>query len=124
MRTLEYGQRLRDHKRNRLGRSGISTGRALFDHARQGAAQALGLRSNGLAAGAAADIVILDAEHPALVGRTGDTVLDGWIFVSGDGTVKDVFAGGRRVVRESRHIARDELLARFTATMGALAKDL
>lgn len=123
MRTLEYGQRLRDHKRNQLGRSGLSTGRALFDHARQGAAQALGLRSNGLAVGVA-DIVILDAEHPALVGRTGDTVLDGWIFVSGDGTVKDVFAGGRRVVRESRHIARDELLARFTATMGALAKDL
>ena len=43
LRTLEYGQRLRDHKRNRLGRNGISTGRALFDHARQGAAQALGL---------------------------------------------------------------------------------
>ena len=124
LRTLEYGQRLRDHKRNRLGRSGISTGRALFDHVRQGAVQALGLRSGGLAAGAAADIVILDERHPALVGRGGDTVLDSWIFAAGDGAVRDVFAGGRRVVREGRHIAREALLARFKATMTTLAKDI
>lgn len=124
LRTLEYGQRLRDHKRNRSGRSGISTGRALFDHARQGAAQALGLGGGGLAAGAAADIVILEAEHPALVGRSEDTVLDGWMFASGDGVVRDVLAGGRHVVREGRHVAREALLARFKATMIALAGDL
>jgi formimidoylglutamate deiminase len=124
LRTLEYGQRLRDHKRNRLGRSGVSTGRALFDHVRRGAVQALGLRGGGLAAGAAADIVILDEQHPALVGRGGETVLDGWIFAAGDGAVRDVFAGGRRVVREGRHIAREALLARFKATMTALAGDL
>lgn len=124
LRTLEYGQRLRDHKRNRLGQSGTSTGRALFDHARRGAQQALGLHASGLAAGASADIVILDERHPALVGRSGDTVLDGWIFTAGDGAVRDVFAGGRRMVREGRHVARDPLLARFRATMTALAGDL
>jgi formiminoglutamate deiminase len=124
LRTLEYGQRLRDHKRNRLGRSGTSTGRALFDHARRGAQQALGLRASGLAVGASADIVILDELHPALVGRSGDTVLDGWIFTAGDGAVRDVFAGGRRMVREGRHVARDTLLTRFRATMTALASDL
>lgn len=124
LRTLEYGQRLRDRKRNSLGQSGISTGRALFDHARNGAAQALGLVANGLRAGAAADIIILDEQHPALVGRTGDTALDGWIFASGDGAVKDVFAGGRHVVRDGRHVARDQLLTRFNATMTALANDL
>ena len=124
LRTLEYGQRLRDHKRNRLGRSGISTGRALFDHVRRGAVQALGLRAGGLGARAAADMVILDAAHPALVGRSGDTILDGWIFAAGDGVVRDVFAAGRRVVREGRHVAREALLARFTATMAALATDL
>ncbi len=124
LRTLEYGQRLRDHKRNRLGQSGTSTGRALFDHARRGAQQALGLHASGLSAGASADIVILDERHPALVGRSGDTVLDGWIFTAGDGAVRDVFAGGRRMVREGRHVARDPLLARFRATMTALAGDL
>ena len=124
LRTLEYGQRLRDHKRNRLGRSGISTGRALFDHVRRGAVQALGLRAGGLGARAAADMVILDAAHPALAGRSGDTILDGWIFAAGDGVVRDVFAAGRRVVREGRHVAREALLARFTATMAALATDL
>lgn len=124
LRTLEYGQRLRDRKRNRLGRSGTSTGRALFDHARNGAAQALGIGTTGLRAGAAADIVILDEQHPALVGRSGDTILDGWIFASGDGLVSDVLAGGRRVVREGRHVAREQLLTRFRTTMTALATDL
>jgi formiminoglutamate deiminase len=124
LRTLEYGQRLRDHKRNRVGRSGISTGRALFDHAREGAAQALGLRAGGLVAGAPADVLILDDQHPALMGRSGDTLLDSWIFTSGDGVVRDVFASGRHVVKEGHHIAREQLLARFKATMAALAGDV
>ena len=68
--------------------------------------------------------MILDAQHPALIGRSGDTILDGWIFASGDGVVRDVFAGGRRVVKEGRHIAREQLLAQFQATMTALASDL
>ena len=51
LRTLEYGQRLRERKRNRLGPAGASTGRYLFDAARRGGAQALGLASGGHRAG-------------------------------------------------------------------------
>ena len=120
LRTLEYGQRLRDRKRNRLGPAGSSTGRHLFDAARRGGAQALGLASGAIAPGCTADIVILDDAHPALAGRSGDAVLDSWIFAAGDGIVRDVYAGGRRVVSAGRHIRRDALLARFTATMHRL----
>jgi formiminoglutamate deiminase len=121
LRTLEYGQRLRERKRNRLGPAGASTGRHLFDLVRAGGARALGLDTGALAVGKAADIVVLDGEHPALVGRDGDAVLDSWIFTAGDGAVRDVFAGGRRVVADGRHVAREAIRARFAATMRRLA---
>ena len=120
LRTLEYGQRLRERKRNRLGPTGGSTGRHLFDLARAGGARALGLDGGMLAVGKVADIVVLDAEHPALIGRDGDAALDAWVFASGDGVVRDVFAGGRHVVVDGRHVARDAVLARFAAAMRRL----
>ena len=123
LRTLEYGQRLRERKRNRLGPPGSSTGRHLFGAARRGGAQALGLASGALALGHVADIVVLDPTHPALVGRTRDSALDAWVFAAGDGVVRDVYAGGRRVVRDGRHIARAALYARFAAVMTRLAQE-
>ena len=120
LRTLEYGQRLRERKRNRLGPAGSSTGRHLFDAVRRGGAQALGLASSAIAPGRTADIVILDDVHPALAGRSGDAVLDFWIFAAGDGVVRDVYAGGSHVVAAGRHIHREVLLERFRATMHRL----
>jgi formimidoylglutamate deiminase len=120
LRTLEYGQRLRERKRNRLGPIGASTGRHLFDLARAGGASALGLDGGMLAVGKIADIVVLDAVHPALIGRDGDAALDAWAFASGDGIVRDVFACGRHVVVDGRHVARDAVLARFAAAMRRL----
>jgi formimidoylglutamate deiminase len=123
LRTLEYGQRLREQKRNRLGPIGASTGRHLFDTARRGGAQALGVASGTLAAGQTADIVILDEAHPALVGRDGDQVIDAWMFAAGDGAVRDVFAGGDHVVADGRHVRRDEIRRRFAVTMHRLMED-
>jgi formimidoylglutamate deiminase len=123
LRTLEYGQRLREQKRNRLGPIGASTGRHLFDTARRGGAQALGIASGSLAAGQTADIVILDEAHPALVGRDGDQIIDSWIFAAGDGAVRDVFAGGHRVVADGRHVRRDAIRRRFAVTMRRLMED-
>ena len=120
LRTLEYGQRLRDEKRNRLGPVGASTGRHLFDRARRGGAQALGLATGALAVGQTADIVVLDDTHPALVGRRDDQLIDAWVFAAGDGAVRDVFAGGRRVVADGRHVRRDQLRQRFASTMHRL----
>ncbi len=121
LRTLEYGQRLRDEKRNRLGPVGASTGRHLFDRARRGGAQALGLPTGALAVGQTADIVVLDDTHPALVGRRDDQLIDAWVFAAGDGAVRDVFAGGRRVVADGRHVRRDQLRQRFVSTMHRLS---
>lgn len=124
LRTLEYGQRLRDRKRNRLGPAGGSTGRHVFDAARVGGAQALAQPTGAISPGRIADLVVLDAAHPVLVGRTGDAVLDALVFAGGDGLVRDVYAGGRLVVRDGRHVHRDALRQRYGETVTRLADAL
>jgi formiminoglutamate deiminase len=121
LRTLEYSQRLRHQRRNRLGVAGASTGRGLFEAVRAGGARALALDpvSTGLAPGQAADIVVLDDTHPALVGRTDDAVLDAWIFAAGH-VVRDVFAGGRHVVMDGRHVRTSDIRGRYAKAVNRL----
>ena len=121
LRTLEYSQRLRDQKRNRLGASHASTGRSVFEAAHKGGARALGLGEAGLSVGQGADIVVLDDTHPTMVGRDGDALLDAWIFGAGN-VVRDVFVGGSHVVVNGRHVKRDEVCLRYSATMRRLLR--
>ena len=127
LRTLEHSQRLRDRRRNSQGRPGASTGRALYEAARSGGAQALGLeteaRAGGLAAGQTADIVVLDATDPALIGRCDDTALDAWVFAAGR-VVRHVFAAGRHVVIDGRHIDADRVRSRYAETARRLLREV
>ncbi|WP_076866849.1 formimidoylglutamate deiminase [Bradyrhizobium mercantei] len=121
LRQLEYGQRLKHRERNVLsGRPGASTGRALFDHALEGGAQALAQTKAGLVPGARADIVSLDTAHPSLAGRSGDAVLDGWLFAAGSDAIDCVWAGGDKVVAGGRHRLRDTARERFNASVRRL----
>jgi len=121
LRQLEYGQRLKYRERNVLsGGPGVSTGRALFDAALAGGAQALAQPTVGLKAGARADIVTLDATHPSLAGRRGDAVLDGWIFAATAGAVDCVWAGGNKVVEDGHHQLRQKTRETFNAAMRRL----
>lgn len=121
LRQLEYGQRLKHRERNVLsGRPGASTGRALFDHALAGGAQALAQAKVGLTPGARADIVTLDTSHPSLAGRAGDAVLDGWLFASGTDAIDCVWAGGNKLVAGGRHRLRDKARERFNASVRRL----
>jgi formimidoylglutamate deiminase len=113
LRQLEYSQRLVLRARNVTATAGAgSTGRALFDSALAGGSQALWV-SGGLAQGLAADIVSLDAESPALAGRSGDTVLDSWIFGSRRPLVDCVWRSGRKVVTNGRHHQAEQVAACF-----------
>jgi formiminoglutamate deiminase len=119
LRLLEYGQRLSRRARNVAAAPGRSSGRTLFEHALAGGAQALGRTVVGLAPGARADIVTLDRSHPALLGRGGDGWLDGWIFAA-RGAVRDVWAAGRHVVADGRHVARPRLVTAYDAALRAV----
>lgn len=121
LRQLEYGQRLKHRARNVLsGGTGRSTGRTLFDGALAGGARALAQPIAGLAPGARADIVTLDARHPSLAGRSRDAVIDGWIFAAGRGAIDCVWAGGDKVVEDGRHRLRRSARERFNASVRRL----
>ncbi len=124
LRGLDYSQRLRDHSRAALATPDKSTGRVLFDMATSGGAQALGRNGGTLAPGQLADLVALDAEAIDLDGRTGDEILDAFIFTGDDRLVTDVWSAGRHVVTEGRHRAADAIRARYRETMRDLRQRL
>ena len=123
LRSLEYSQRLRDRRRNRLAAPGHSVGRTLFEKALSGGAQALAQDMGAIVVGRRADIVTLDPEHPALVGRSGDALLDGWIFAARTPPVDTVRVGGRLLVEGGLHVASEAVAWCFERTMRGLLAD-
>jgi formiminoglutamate deiminase len=120
LRQLEYSQRLALHARNVMTTPHAgSTGRALFEGALAGGSQALGI-AGGLAPGLAADIVSLDAECTVLAGRSGDAILDGWIFGSRRSPVDCVWTSGRKVVTKGRHHQAESVAAAFRRRLEGL----
>ena len=124
LRLLEYGQRLHERQRNVLAPPGGSTGRALFQGAVAGGAQALGRASGAIAEGMWADVLALDGGALPLEGLSRDTALDAWIFAGDDRIVADVWSAGRHVVQGGRHVARDAVEKRFRDVMADLRTDL
>ena len=114
LRLLEYGQRLALKSRAVVrDAGGPSVGAALVRLALAGGSQALGRQVGAIAPGHRADLIVLDPDHPALLGRTGDTLLDAWIFAAASPAVRDVLVGGRWVVRDGRHPDETAILGAY-----------
>lgn len=125
LRMLEYSQRLTMHERNVAGgRKTHSTGRALLEGAWAGGAQASGRRLGAIRPGFRADLVVLDTDHPALVGKDEDQLLDAWIFSGEDTPVRDVMVGGAWVVQDGRHRGEEEIASAYRAVARKLAAAL
>ncbi|WP_443191194.1 formimidoylglutamate deiminase [Pseudomonas indica] len=121
LRWLEYGQRLRDQRRNRLFRADRpNVGRTLYDAALAGGAQALGQNVGALAAGRRADLLVLDGNDPYLATAEDDALLNRWLFAGGDRQVRDVMVNGRWAVRDGRHAAEEETARAFAQVLRAL----
>ncbi|WIY53883.1 formimidoylglutamate deiminase [Devosia sp. YIM 151766] len=116
LRMLEYSQRLSLRARNVLARPEGSTGRNLFDAALVGGAQALGVQA-GIAPGCPADMVALDQNAVPYLAK--DRLLDSWIFAE-QARPKTVWARGRKLVENGRHVRRQEIERAFSAAMQAL----
>ncbi|ROM49943.1 formimidoylglutamate deiminase [Pseudomonas poae] len=118
LRWLEYGQRLRDQRRNRLYRSDQPmVGRTLFDAALDGGAQALGQPIGRLEVGKRADWLVLDGNDPYLATASEDGILNRWLFAGGDRQVRDVLVNGQWVVRDGRHAGEEESNRAFTQVL-------
>ncbi|CAH2604276.1 Formiminoglutamic iminohydrolase [Rhodovastum atsumiense] len=125
LRWLEYTQRLTRRRRNVTAtRAGASVAANLLSTAASGGAQALGRQAGAIAAGRLADLVVLDTDHPALVGRSGESLLDAWLFSGNSSPVRHVMVAGRWVIRDGRHPRDTEITAAFAGTMRRLAAAL
>lgn len=120
LRTLEYSQRLRDRSRAALATSEQSTGRRIFSEITQGGAQAAGRGTGNIAVGEWADLMALDGNAVDLEGREGDAILDSFIFAGDDSMVNDVWAAGRHLVKDGKHLLHDDISARYRATIAQL----
>ncbi|MDE2445129.1 MAG: formimidoylglutamate deiminase [Alphaproteobacteria bacterium] len=121
LRMLEYSQRLLHRTRNALANGpGQSTGRSLFERALKGGAQALGQNMGAIAVGKRADFVVLNPDHHALIGRSQDSAIDAWIFSGGNSCVRDVYVGGKQVVKDGAHVAAAAITKNFKQTIARL----
>ena len=124
LRTLEYSQRLRDRSRAVLATPDKSTGRIMFESAAQGGAQAASRDAGAIEPGKLADLVALDAHATNLLGKSGDAILDSYIFAGDDRLVTDVWSAGRHLVQEGRHFAHEAIEQRYRQVITALGEQL
>lgn len=113
LRLLEYGQRLMLRSRNVLARqAGGSTGADLYRAALAGGGQALGAAA-AIRVGAPADIVSFDPQHPVVVGREGDAVLNSFVFAGRRDMIDSVWRNGAKLVTNGAHHRKAEIVARY-----------
>ena len=121
VRQLEWSQRLRLRRRNVLvaeGRQPI--GSTLWREAARGGAQALAQPIGSIAVGRRADLLVLDANEPALAGQPTEFALDAAIFGPCRTPVRDVMCAGRWIVRDGHHARERDVFARFRAALARM----
>lgn len=121
LRLLEYGQRLKHHRRALMASSeSPSVGRTLYDVTTAGGARALAQPVGALETGLRADLVVLDGASPALFNKSGDALLDGLVFAGVGETIKDVMVAGRWRIRDGRHEREEAVFDRYRSTLAEL----
>jgi cytosine/adenosine deaminase-related metal-dependent hydrolase len=120
LRQLEYGQRLRDRSRNVVARDGVnSTGRTLFDGAIRGGARATG-QGAGIVRGASADFFSLNRDAASFVSRSGDALIDSFVFGGARDAIDCVWYAGQKRVTKGRHHARSTIEANYSDALARL----
>ena len=120
LRWLEYGQRLDARRRNVSPAPGEHSGEALLLPALAGGAQAAGQPISGIAVGAPADLLCIDAQHPTLVGHGPASLLDALVFSRTTSAIERVMVDGRWCVEDGRHLHHVEIGSAYHSCMTAL----
>ena len=122
LRWLEYQQRLKKRRRGVLATSAEPhVGTRLWRDAARHGAQAIGQPAGAIGVGLRADWLVLDPEHPSMLGAVAGTALDHLLFAGGEGAIREVMVAGREVIKGRRHAAEDELRPRFADLMARLS---
>ena len=122
LRLLEYAQRLIARKRNLVvGERSPAVGTTLWLEAASGGA-ALGRKMGAIAPGMRADLLVLDADHPDVAGRSGDAIANAFIFSGATGLVREVIVGGARVVRDGHHPNEEDAAMEYKRAVAELGE--
>ena len=120
LRLLEYAQRLTARRRNIVaGKNMAAVGTTLWTEAAAGGS-ALGRKMGAIAPGMRADLVVLDADHPDLAGRSGDAIANALVFSGSTGLVRDVMVSGDWKVRDRRHRLEDRAAVAYKNAVAEL----
>ena len=106
---LEYAQRLKQRQRCIAAAppNHPSTGERLLSQSLRGGARAAGFPQWGFIVCARADLLVLGADEPALLGMPRECLLDALIFSVPLRPWRDVMVAGRWVIRDHRHPTAD-----------------
>lgn len=114
LRWFEYGQRLRDQRRNRLTTpEQPAVADVLYQQALRGGAQACGTAIGKLVVGYRADWLVLDGDDPYLASAPDASILNRWLFAGGKEQIRDVFVAGRQVIEQGSHALQQQSSAEF-----------
>ncbi len=127
LRTAEYNLRLWRERRVLCARPAVPhAGTALWHDAVTGGARAFGYAAAGLAAGAPADVVLLDTARAEFAGLTEEALIDAFVFAPRPAAIASVWVAGEELVAAGRHRDRAAVeqayrmsLARLTTEAGA-----
>ncbi|HET9983081.1 MAG TPA: formimidoylglutamate deiminase [Longimicrobiales bacterium] len=121
IRLLEYNERLRRERRVLLTEprgERLEVAPVLLAAGTSAGARALGLDAGRLRAGACADLVAIDLEHPTLAGWTDDSLAATLALCAPADVVCDVWVAGVRRVDARRHALERDALEAFRRVAG------
>lgn len=124
LRWLEYTQRLKARSRNISAGERGSSGMQLYTNALEGGRRAFGSNIGRLEVGQRANVIVLDTEHPNLVGHSKETLLDAFLFSGNQPLVRDVMVAGEWLVRGGRHALEEASYSSFAKVMKELLRSV
>ncbi|MBC6983448.1 formimidoylglutamate deiminase [Caulobacter sp. 17J80-11] len=126
LRWFEYARRLRHRKRGLAATpSQPYPGARLWLDAATADDRGGGAPTGAIAPAKLADFVVLDADAPLIGGRSGDALIDSFVFVSnaGPSPIRETWIKGRRVTDAGRHPQSEQTARAYAETVRRLAAD-
>jgi formimidoylglutamate deiminase len=118
LRLAEYGQRLATRRRGVLSGT-LGLGLPLWRETAETGGRALAQPVGRIAAGAYADLAVLDLEDPLFAGVAPEQVLDGWLTSGSAAQIAAVYVGGERRIERGEPVRAVDW-SRFASSMQRL----
>lgn len=119
LRLLEYSQRYRDLKRNRvaLESSNGSVGETLASQAYHGGKNSLGLQIGALQNDYYADFIVLNADVPCIRLKNKDNLMNEIIFNTSPRLIDEVYVSGIKRVSSGKHLNKKAIEDNYVSTL-------